>query len=102
MKYSDIIKKEKALAVKINDIVVNVVYDSSKISHKYLFNKELKNDGETYNIKLLLECLVSWDLQDDNDKVLPIDFDTLDGMNTGFLNIIAEAIIMDGATLKKK
>lgn len=77
---------------------LNLEYDMSALSTRAWKSAQLmsKNASVAVKVDIMLDALstalLSWDLTDDNDRVLPINRDTLEGLSVNLLMEISAAI----------
>lgn len=100
MKLRDLTKETKKLEVvyktSSGDFVINLEYRPQVITLGFL--DELKSLGTTERLIFQLEKLVAnWDLQDDDDKIIPVTSEAIkaNSIPVYLLNTIIESITKD-------
>lgn len=106
MKYSDIVKKDKTLIIETENGKMTVVYDQTFFSRDNSIFK--KPDWEQMlDIDFAIYCfchglLVSWDLQADNDKIIPFSEKDLGKLNKDFLVELYKILQEDAKSFFRK
>ena len=98
VRISHLVKDRRTLAIPIDGETLLVTYLPSKLTptSEDRLSERLKDQrGGAALAGLLAEMLASWDLTDDDGKVLPTNEKTLATLPTTFLSTVATAITED-------
>lgn len=100
MRLSELARDTKKLAVvyktSANEFVLNIEYRTQAVTLGFMSELKEKRGVEriTYQVENILK---SWDLQDDDGKIIPITYEEIEkaGVPVYLLNSILEAIASD-------
>lgn len=100
MRISELVNDSKDLRVvyktSSGDFVVNLKYRPQVVTLKFL--RELRDlEGEKRMLYQIEKAIISWDLQDENDKVIPVNEEAIEaeGIPMFLLSSILDAIAAD-------
>lgn len=93
LKIKDLQKGRKECVVNFDDgASMKVAYNPNKIS---TINLNAAGEGLNSLCDSLAEILVSWDLYDEDDVLMPVTVENLKSLNLMIVNKIFEAVLTD-------
>lgn len=93
LKIKDLQKGRKECVVSFDDgASMKVVYNPNRIS---AINLNAASEGLNSLCDSLAEILVSWDLYDEDDVLMPVTVENLKSLNLMIVNKIFEAVLTD-------
>ena len=103
IKLSDLTKATKTIPVPVPDGEVSITYKTSFYTPKVeamVASMTADNAPLAANVKILADALVSWDITDDDGKIIPITQDIIGELGMHFIIAIFTAIAEDSTPKK--